>query len=458
MTARILVVDDVKANVKLMQARLMAEYFDVVSAYNGPDALDICRRGLVDVVLLDVMMPGMDGYEVCRSLKADSRTAHIPIVMVSSLDQPSDKVEGLSCGADDFLTKPVNDLALTTRLRSLSRLKMVTDELRLRVSSNNEMGVKEEFTDDHIDPKDGREGRILVVDERQFSFKNLVKPLEREHTVDVVTVPQEALFRAAENEYDLIIVSLALEELDPLRLCSQLRSLDRTRNTPVLVVANEGDDSIVIRAIDLGVNDYISRPLDKSELLARARTQVRRKRLNNRLRDNMQATMELAVRDSLTGMNNRRYFDTHMESLFNQASVGGRPLSLILVDIDHFKAVNDTHGHQTGDDVLRLFAQRLVKSVRSRDLACRYGGEEFMIAMPDTDSELAMVVAERMRREIEGQPLGVRNGEMHVSITMSAGIASIQGPDDTIEQMVARADKALYEAKKSGRNQVQLAA
>ena len=122
MTARILVVDDIPANVKLLEAWLSAEYFDVLTAANGPEALAICQEGSCDIVLLDVMMPGMDGFEVCRRIKNNPATAHLPVVMVTALDQPADRVRGLDAGADDFLTKPIDEVALVARVRSLARL------------------------------------------------------------------------------------------------------------------------------------------------------------------------------------------------------------------------------------------------------------------------------------------------------------------------------------------------
>lgn len=453
MTARVLVVDDIEANVKLLQARLLAEYFEVLTASNGPEALEICKSGLCDIVLLDVMMPGMDGYEVCRQLKSERQTAHLPVIMVTALDQPSDKLQGLEAGADDFLTKPVNDLALTTRVKSLARLKMVTDELQMRVSTGQDFG----FDDiPLVSVKHGaaEPGRILIVDDRSSSYERLVKTLSRDHEVAVVTNPPEALFRAADSDFDLVIISLAIDNFDALRLCSQLRSLDRTRLVPLLLIAQEGDDALLIRALDLGVNDYIARPVEPNELIARVRTQVRRKRLNDQLRESVQNTMEMAVRDPLTGLNNRRYFDTHSQNLVNKASVSGKPLSLIVIDIDHFKLVNDTYGHPAGDEVLKTFAERLNKSVRGKDIACRFGGEEFVIAMPDTDRELAFVVADRMRREIASHPFIIDGGSRQIPITVSAGVASLEQGEDTIEGMLRRADEALYEAKRNGRNQV----
>src|ERR671917_1120525 len=140
MSARVLVVDDIFPNVKLLETKLAAEYFDVATAMNGPDALAICEQGLCDIVLLDVMMPGMDGFEVCRQIKNSPTTAHLPVVMVTALDQPSDRLKGLDAGADDFLTKPVDDTALMARVSSLVRIKSMTDELRARAIASREFG------------------------------------------------------------------------------------------------------------------------------------------------------------------------------------------------------------------------------------------------------------------------------------------------------------------------------
>ena len=268
MTARILVVDDIQANVKLLEARLMAEYFQVLTAYNGRDALEICENGLCDIVLLDVMMPEMDGFEVCRRLKENPKTMHIPVVMVTALDQPEDRTRGLEAGAEDFLTKPVNDLALITRVKSLVRLKLLTDELRLRASTGRELGIERMLDVSHVSEV-AQKGKVLIVDDRPSSYERIVKFLSAEHSVAVVTNAQEALFRAADEPFDVVVISLSLAGFDALRLCSQLRSLERTRMLPIVVVAESDQEPSVFRALDLGVNDYIRRPLDRNEMLAR---------------------------------------------------------------------------------------------------------------------------------------------------------------------------------------------
>jgi two-component system cell cycle response regulator len=452
MTARVLVVDDVLANVKLMEARLTAEYFDVVTAMSGLEALALCERAQCDIVLLDVMMPEMDGFEVCRRLKANPRTHHIPVIMVTALDQPSDRVRGLEAGADDFLTKPVSDIALIARVRSLVRLKMVTDELRMRAVTSKEIGIQDPVADALAEA--GRDGRILIVDDRRSSYERLAGLIVAEHTADVETNPHEALFRAADGNYDLLIISLGLENFDGLRLCSQIRSLERTRGLPILIIAEAEDNARLLRGLEIGVNDYLVRPIDKNEMFARVRTQVRKKRYTERLRDNFQLSMEAAITDSLTGLHNRRYMESHLGTLVEEAASRGKPLSLLILDIDYFKSINDGYGHDAGDDVLREFATRVRKSIRGIDLACRHGGEEFVIVMPETDMAVAGVVAERIRRRVAGEPFAIQKGSGAIDVTISIGIAALHSADDTADTILKRADQALYRAKRDGRNRV----
>lgn len=452
MTARILVVDDVPANVKLLEVRLLAEYFEVLTASSGPDAIETCENGKVDVVLLDVMMPDMDGFEVCRRLKSDPATSHIPVVMVTALDQITDRVRGLEAGADDFLTKPVNDLQLMTRVKSLVRLKMLTDELRLRASTTRNIGI-EELLSRNLDDQDSLP-KVLLIDERQSSAERIQKVLRGKAALDAVKDPHAGFFQAAEIPYECILVSTDFTDFDPLRLCSQLRSLDRTRFVPIMLLADPGEEDRVIRGLELGINDYLTRPIDPHELTARLRTQVRRKRYNDQLRASVTQTIEMAVTDGLTGLHNRRYLDSHLQTLFDRAVARRRPLSLMITDLDRFKTINDTYGHDGGDDVLREFAHRLRKNVRGIDLACRFGGEEFVVVMPDTEGAVAEKVAERIRAEIARSPFAVGREGKTAEVTISVGVSSLLKGSDTVNDLVKRADIALYEAKNSGRNRV----
>ena len=451
MTARILVVDDIPANVKLLEARLQAEYFQVVTALNGPDALAICAEGGIDLILLDIMMPGMDGFEVCAKLKANPSTAHIPVVIVTALDQPADRIRGLEAGADDFLTKPVKDIQLMSRVKSLVRLKTLTDELRLRAETTRSIGIDELLSERAVVSHE--RAKLLLIDERTSSVERLQKTLRNECDLEVATDPQLGFFQAVEKDFDCVLLATGFANFDPLRICSQLRSLDRTRFLPILLVAEQGEDERISRALELGVNDYVVRPVDAQELIARIRTQVRRKRFNDALRQSVVQTIEMAVTDGLTGLHNRRYLETHLDILFERAVSRGRPLSYLITDIDRFKSINDAFGHDGGDDVLREFANLLRRQVRGADLVSRYGGEEFVVAMPDTDAELAAKVAERVRAAVAENSFSLANGRK-VPVTVSVGVATLQGRADSIAGLAKRADTALYEAKAAGRNRV----
>lgn len=451
MTARVLVVDDIQANIKLLEARLRAEYFEVLSASSGPEALDLIQRERVDVVLLDVMMPGMDGFEVCRRIKSDPNTQHLPVVMVTALDQVSDRIQGLESGADDFLTKPVDDIALITRVKNLARLKMLNDEMIMRASTGENMGLPDDEGMQSAMSDDG--GRVMVVDDHPRSGTRLKEVLSKTNQTIVVDDIQTALQLLADQTFEVLIVSLSLQSADGLRLCSQVRSVDRTRHLPIIILVEPGDEARLLRGLDMGINDYLMRPIDRHELLARVRSQVKRKRHSDYLRHQLEESLEMSVTDPLTGLHNRRYMEGHLKTLVKDSLRTGRHLSMLVADIDHFKNVNDTYGHDVGDLVLKEFAARLKRNTRGVDLACRLGGEEFVIIMPDTEIARAYQVGERMRACVAAEEFAI-NEDLSVRVTASVGLSTLQSASDTPETIFKRADNALYAAKRRGRNRV----
>ncbi|WP_042693965.1 PleD family two-component system response regulator [Azospirillum sp. B506] len=451
MSARVLVVDDVLPNVKLLAAKLTREYFNVLTAFNGPDALEMVRRESPDIVLLDVMMPGMDGFEVCEKIRSDPATMHIPVVMVTALSDIADRVRGLEAGADDFLTKPVNDIALFARVRSLVRLKMMMDEWRLRESTSGQFGVIERSGT--MLSVSFERASVLVLEDSALDLEKVAETLERDHnTVFSADTGAKALERALGTPLDLVVVSLTLLNEDGLRLCSQLRSHERTRQVPILLMVDEGDLGQVAKGLELGANDYVIKPVDRNELLARARTQIRRKRYQERLRSNYEQSLSMALTDSLTGVFNRRYVNAHLPRLLERAIDSHKPVSVLMFDIDHFKVVNDTYGHAIGDEVLREVSARASRNLRTFDLVARLGGEEFIVILPDTDGEAALIVAERLRSRIADIPFAVSSDRGEINVTVSIGISVGGRLGDTAEGLVRRADEALYEAKRSGRN------
>ena len=448
-----LIVDDIPTNVRLLEARLSAEYYDVLTASSGPEALEICQRGDVDIILLDVMMPGMDGFEVCSRLKSDRKTSHIPVLMVTALDQPSDRVHGLEVGADDFLTKPVDDVQLMARVKSLVRLKALTDELRARALTGQEIAIEDAMR--AMDAVSSEGGSILVVDSDPRQAERIRGYLANGNRVDVLSNPADAALAVSGGEYELVLVSMALGDFDPLRVCSQMRTAELTRTLPIILIAEDDDRPRVVRGLDLGVNDFIMRPVERNELLARVRTQIKRQRYAVELRQSVTNTLALAVTDELTGLYNRRYFDRHLSLMLEKAQQQDRDMAVMLIDMDFFKSVNDTHGHDTGDSVLREFADRLRRNIRGVDLACRFGGEEFVVLMPDTDWRQAQGVAERVRQAVADRGFAASTARP-LALTVSVGLALNEGETDTPEVMLKRADVALYRAKREGRNRVVL--
>jgi two-component system, cell cycle response regulator len=451
MTARILIVDDVPANARLLEAKLTAEYYQVASAGDGFGALDLARGWQPDVILLDVMMPGMDGFECCRGLKAHSATLHIPIIMITALGEPSERLRGLEAGADEFITKPVEFNTLMARIRSLIRLKRLLDECRTRSETARVLGLVADQT--LLLPVKG--ARTLVVDDWEITAQKIQAALRR-HCIVPVRAHDEADVWAltASTRFDLIILSLCLSQQDALKLLSGLRAADLTHELPIMLIADPDERDRVIKGFELGANDCLVLPLDQNELRARVRNLIRRKFYQDRLRSDLGSALEMALTDPLTGLHNRGYLRQYLNKILEGGA--GRKVCLVMIDIDHFKMLNDRFGHIAGDRALQLIAQKMRENVRVCDILARYGGEEFAVVMPNTNAEDAVAVAERLRTAVADAKFEVGQGEV-ANITISLGVSSAGEEMSTMDSLLRRADDALYEAKRKGRNRMELA-
>jgi len=442
MSARILVVDDLAPNVNLLQVKLQAEYYDVLTARSGYEALEVAQNERLDLILMDAMMPGMDGFEACRRIKNNPATWHVPVIMVTALEETKDRIRGLEAGADDFVTKPIDDFNMMARVRSLLRLKMVTDQLLSHTGHtlSNSRSLLETI--------EKQNGRILLVEDHDRHADKITKPLSDQHQIIVEKDPTKAI-RLAKSGIDVIIVSLVSDTFDGLRVCASMKFNEESRNIPILVIGDPEDETRFIRAYDIGINDTIMRPIEIQELKARVKTLMRRKFYADSLRENFNENLEMVVADPLTGLGNRRYFDRTIEPLFDALETRSTPFSVMVFDIDHFKRVNDILGHDMGDQILKEVAARLVTNMRAVDIVARYGGEEFMIAMPETTADEALIAADRVRALIAGTPVFV-DGEA-LQVTTSVGVAEVE-PGETLRDVFKRADDALYKAKQAGRN------
>ncbi len=449
MTARVLVVDDIDFNVKLLDTKLKQEYYTVFSAYNGKEAIVKAKEVQPDIILMDIMMPEMDGFEATKIIKADPEIGHIPIIMVTALNAQEDKVKGLECGADDFLTKPINDTALFARLKSLVRMKTMLDELRLRDKTSAELGVASEGQK----KKTSIEGaKVLLIEDDIIQVEKIKNRLASNRVeVDIADNMEKIVRCLNQKDYSLIIVSTLLLSTDGLRLCSELRSHDKARNVPVLIIVDENDDRTLHKGLEMGVNDYLISPVDLNELMARSTTQIKRKIFQDQLKQNYLSTVTQSVTDGLTQLHNRRYFDTHFANMVNQAKSMNKDISMIMIDVDNFKPVNDTHGHQAGDAVLKEMSRRIDLGIRTSDMSARFGGEEFVVVLPETNAASAKFVAERLRMIINDAQFEIPANPKFITCSASFGIAGLK-QGDTAEDIIKRADACLYKAKAAGKN------
>jgi len=440
------------ANTRLLEAKLSAEYYQVATARDGFEAIRLAHAWQPDLILLDVMMPEMDGFETCRRLKDNTDTVHIPVVMVTALVEPGERLRGLEAGADDFLAKPLEYDTLLARVRSLVRLKRLLDEWRLRGETARALGL----TAEPAAAPSVAGARALVVDDWDLGAQTVQDALSREGILPGRAGSEaEALALSAAIPFDLVVLSLSMTVVDPLRLASRLRATDATQDIPLLLIAEPEQKERIMRGFDLGANDWLLRPIDDNELRARARNQIRRKLYQDRMRADLGTALEMALTDPLTGFYNQRYLMRHLRGLMGTAQTGG--IAVMMVDVDHFKCINDRYGHPAGDRALKAVADTLRGRTRVFDSIARYGGEEFVVVMPGAGPQDAVAAAERLRTAIELMPFTPEPGVSH-PLTVSIGVAFSNARTHSAELLLQAADQAMYFAKRSGRNRVELAA
>jgi two-component system, cell cycle response regulator len=290
---------------------------------------------------------------------------------------------------------------------------------------------------------------VLLVDDNPKQIKRIMTALGVEHRVTLLGGEEKA-----SGPPDLVVVAVTAKNLDGFRVIARMRSGEPTRHLPILAVVEPDDKASAVRALELGAHDIIVRPIDEEEICARARTLMRRKRYMEALRTRLDQSLELAVTDQLTGLYNRRFLSAQLGPLVQRAQCGGDTVGVMLIDLDHFKRVNDTWGHDVGDEVLKEFSARLASNTRPSDFACRMGGEEFVVIMPNTTGDVACLAAERLRRQICAAPFAISCSTEPLDITVSIGVACAENGDDSAETLLKRADEGLYEAKRAGRNRV----
>ncbi|WP_238367966.1 diguanylate cyclase [Mesobacterium pallidum] len=464
MSRSILVADAISTNRIVIRTKLAAAFYNVQPAGSGAAVLREVGRARPDAILLSDTLTSPSAEELCQILKADPDMAPIPVMLIVGGADQRARISALRAGADEVISRPFDDAGLLARIRSLLRARDAEAELHLRDDTERALGFAEARHD--FDAP----STVALVASNAALRAQLAAPLTKARAHRVRCIAPEALIQDAPANLDVIVLALSPDHPgQDLSLLSELRSRPSLRHAGIVVVVPEEAQGLAPQALDLGANDILVGGSDTDELLLRLTTQVRRKRTSDRLRDTLRSGLRAAVTDPLTGLYNRRYAEPHLARLVAQSRRTGRPCTVMVADIDHFKRVNDTYGHAVGDLVLTQIADRLRGNLRDRDLVARTGGEEFLIVMPETSRDEAHVAAERLRELVRGSQIGLPDGRGGITVTISIGVAVAEdlardtSPDDESEEagraatnVLEIADKALYAAKSRGRDRIRV--
>lgn len=451
MGGRILIADDVATNRIVLKVKLASAFYETFQAASGTETIARARSEHPDLILLDVELPDLSGIEVCRRLKADPDTRRIPVVMVTAFRDMARKMEALEAGADEVFWKPLDDVVLLARLRSILRARETEEELGLRQGTYRELGFAEPA--ESFAPR-AIVGLVSAAPALRNGWARDLRPFLSDRLIAMD--PEQALMI---HQQDLAPDAFVIAA-DPalpcagLRLVPDLRSRAATRHAAICVVLPAGAADAAAMALDLGANDLIEADADPAELALRIRVQTGRKRQADRLREMVEDRLRLSMTDPLTGLHNRRYAMTHLARILGRPAAPGRGVAVMVLDLDRFKTINDTHGHAAGDAVLVEVSGRLAAQVRPVDLLARIGGEEFLIALPDVSPEDARSAAERLRRAVADLPVGLPHERGAIRVTASIGLTMHDDRSAPVAEIVDRADMALLKAKLDGRNQV----
>lgn len=450
---KILIVDDDPSNIKLLRAKLSTGHYEINSAINGEDALEKAGANPPDLILLDIMMPGIDGLEVTKRLKNSPETNDIPVILITALGEENYKEKGLEAGADDFLNKPINTVEIQARVRSLLRLKEYKDQLKVHGQCEKMLVSPSDLQRDKKPAEDAPS--LLLVEDDEKDAKLLLESLvELPCRILWVREGAEALQRVQEEVIDVVILDLLLPDVDGFEVCRRLKKRQETANIQILIVTSLQDLDSKIKGIELGADEYLVKPVNRYELNVRVSALMKKKAYLDKLTRNYENAFSSAITDRLTGLYNRSYFDHFIDIELKRSSRQRSPLALVMIDIDDFKQYNDEFGHLEGDRILKDIGVKIKASIRETDFGARYGGEEFVIVLPGTDQGAALKVSERIKEAVRDCVPENRGHETTNGLTVSIGIAAFPSDGDSPKALIEAADRALYSAKGAGKDRI----
>jgi len=470
MSGRIIIVDSSSASRILLRATLQSAHYNADAVATPSEAEALMAAGRPDLIILGLSGNAASALSFCAMLQADPHRASIPVIAVAIAAGAAMRLAALRAGADDVLDRLSGQTYLLARIRSLIRSRDASVDLNLRENTHRALGLSEDG-----EPF-ARPGRIAIITADLVRAPGVLAALvarmpDQVRLVDPDTGPGPASGPSALADGtvpladDVYLIDGTGADAGQLcRLVSDLRSWPRTRHAEVLALLPPDHQELAALALDLGAGDVADTLASTAELAHRVQVLLRRKADADRLRVRLSHGLEAAVTDPLTGLPNRRYALSQLAQLAERATAEGSGLAVMMVDVDHFKAVNDLHGHAAGDRVLTEVARRLRGCLTTRDLLARVGGEEFLIVLPDATAQDSTQTADRLRRVIGetgfdlSLPFTPQPARPLLRITVSVGLAlqtsssSVQAV--TPQVIVEHADRALYSAKAAGRNRV----
>ncbi len=462
MAGDILIIDCVATNRIVLKVKLLAAQYRVRPCASLEEAEDEIAASPPDLILVDTCARPSSVMAFCQKLKSHEETSLIPIIATGGFPTPGDRVAALQAGADDVLTKPFDDHILQARIRSLLRARDARQELRMREGTRTALGFAE-ASGGFIAP-----ARVLLAGTTAAAVGDLAALQGGLSNAQVMGAPVAQIVGGpdAHCAADLFVLDFrdGLSDDKPLfRLLSELRSRSASRHAGILALLPKDARHAAAMALDLGASDIICADVEPEEIRHRCAVLLQAKQEADALRRTVETGLEAAITDPLTGLFNRRYAMPHLSRLSEESRRNGRQFAIMVLDIDHFKNINDRHGHAAGDEILRQVAQRLQDNLRAVDLLARIGGEEFLVAIPNSDVVHARTAAERLCALVGTSPFYVGGDRQEVRVTVSVGVSLNDGRDaedvmDDLGALVSAADVALYAAKNGGRNKVSLSA
>ena len=448
---RILIVDDDPLNVKLLASKLPEDQFEPITAFSGQEALHKTLKHSPDLILLDIMMPEMNGYEVSHWLKNNPVSQDIPIILVTALDGTEDKIKGFEAGADEYLNKPVNTIELLSRINSLLRLKHYREQLLSRTLFEQDFSGSKT----NHDPTEGIQplAKILIVEDNSKDARIIQEHITGEqYHLETVNSGEAALDRVQKEQFDVILLDVLLPGVDGFEVCRRIKGLHQTDNLQVVLITCLSDLENKIKGIEQGADDYLIKPINGRELKARIKVLVKKKFCTDQLQRNYNHVLNSAIYDGLTGLYNQTYLKKFLEMELKRADRKRYPVGLMMIDIDDFKKINDLFGHLTGDLIIKDVGNLIKKSIREVDLSARYGGDEFVVVLPYTDQIETTQIIKRIQEAVSNYRESEETLPQRELLTLSFGVAFFPNHGTTTEELIRNADQSLYQSKQEGKN------